>query len=129
MYYIIGLRDLDTAYEQEIEVSAHMPLSKFADEVRKTMNLPYDEHVYTRQVIACGKIFMRRDTIVEYVDSLWEGADNPMDLEKRSDIYREDTYAAEEGVQIYDLFTIIGSAITYRQGSKRVRCTLVEREE
>ena len=108
---------------------AHMLLSDFADEVRKAMDLPYDEHVYTRQTMACGKIFMRGEAIADYVDALWEGSDDPTDLDKRSDKYHESTYAPEESVTVQDLFTVIGSAITYRQGFQRIRCTLLDRED
>lgn len=129
MDYLVGLKDLRTGYEQEIEVAAEMPLPLFADEVRREMELGYDENVYTRQTLACGKIFMRGDAIENYVDNLWEGADDPNDLLKRADIYNERTYAPEESVRVQDLFTVIGSAFTYRQGSQRVRCTLLERYE
>lgn len=130
MYYLIGLKDLRSGFEQELEVTDDMPLSAFLDEVRKTMDLPYDEYVYYRKTLGMGKIFMQnRAVIEEHLSALSSGGDDPNDLYRRSDIYRASTYRSEEGVSVADMFTVIGSAITYDQGRYSIRCTLVDRDD
>lgn len=125
---IIKLHDLRTDFVTEVEVNENMSLSRFADLVRREMTLPYDSNVRYRKTSCQGHVYMQADAIAEYVDMLWEGADDPNDLEKRNPIYYEDYYTPESGVRVDDLFTVIGSGCHYRQGSQHVRCTLIERE-
>ena len=125
--FVIELYDLKTKFVTEVEVSGKMPLAKFADLVRREMTLPYNVDVRYRKTSCNGKVYMPGDSIAQYVDDLWEGMDILTDLEKRHPRYSEDYYTPEEGVKVEDLFTIIGSACNYQQGSDHIRCTLVER--
>ena len=127
---IIELLDLRTEFRTEVEVEEKMPLGKFADMVRREMTLSCDyESLHYRKISCNGRVYMPGKSIAQYVDNLWEGADDPNDLEKRNPRYQEEYYTPEEGVMVADLFTVIGSACNYQQSGGYVRCTLVERGE
>jgi hypothetical protein len=106
-----------------------MPLAKFADMVRREASLPYTDSVRFHRIIAQGHIYMDGDAISDYVDILSEGADDPNDLYRRSDIYRESSYTSETGVHVEDLFTVIGSACRYLFSRYSILCTLLDRED
>lgn len=129
MRYLIQLRDQNTGYETEIVAEDNMPLAKFAELVRREAGLPYTDKVRYHRIIAQGHIYMDGNAISDYVDILCEGADDPNDLSKRGEIYREQSYTSEAGVHVEDLFTVIGSACRYLQGRESVLCTLIDRED
>lgn len=80
--------------------------------------------------ITCnGRIYMPGTDIPDFVDRLWEGCDDPEDLEKQGDIYHEDSYTPLDDMLACDLFTVIGSACVYHCGFYHVRCTLLDREQ
>ncbi len=128
MDYLILIKDLYTEYESEIVVKESLPASKFAELVRREMTLDYSDSIYHR-LICNGKIYMNDDAISEYADMLSEGADDPNDLERRSDIYKESTYTPYKNTRVAELFTVIGSACTYIQAGKKIRCTLLDRDD
>lgn len=124
----IQLQDLDTGAEMEIEAEATMPISQFADEVRREMELPYTTDVRFRQLVSQGHTYMQEEAIPEYVDFLWEGGDDPKDPHKRGAQYDEDSYLSEQGVCVEELFTVTGSSCRYIQGDIVIRCTLLSYE-
>ena len=124
---LIELLDLRSDFTTEVEVEETMPMSKFLDLVRREMTLGYDTDVRFRRTISQGHVYMQKDAIPEFVDMLWEGADDPNDLNKRAPEYHEQNYDPENGVKTDDLFTVCGSSCLYIQGRARVRCTLLER--
>lgn len=129
MRYLIRLKDQNTGYETEIVAENNMPLAKFAELVRRETSLPYTDNVRYHRIIAQGHIYMDGSMISDYVHILSEGPDNPNDLYKRSDIYREQSYTSETAVHVEDLFTVIGSACRYLQGRDSILCTLLDRED
>lgn len=129
MRYLIQLRDQNTGYETETVVEHNMPLVKFADIVRRETSLPFTDSVRYHRIIAQGHIYMEGNAISDYVHILSEGADDPNDLYRRSEIYREQSYTSETGVHVEDLFTVIGSACRYLQGRDSIVCTLLDRDD
>ena len=129
MRYLIQLKDQNTGFETEIVVENNMPLAKFADMVRRETSLPFTDSVRFHRIIAQGHIYMDGNAIHDYVHILCEGADDPNDLYKRGEIYREQSYTSESGVHVEDLFTVIGSACRYLQSRHSILCTLLDRED
>lgn len=127
MIYTIELKNTGNGDIDYIEAKDTMRLNRLADEIRKTMYLPYDEHVRYRKTFCNGYIYMQGDVISDYVDALYEGADDPDDLGKKAYYYHERNYRAEESTPISELFTTIGSAFNFRQGYDNIRCTLIEK--
>lgn len=128
MIYRIELKDLSDGWTENVEVSADMRLSEFADLIRREMEMPFNEDVQYRKTYCNGHIYMKGSIICDYVDALWEGADDPYDLEKKGDRYKESTYLDEKSVRLSQLFTSIGSAFRFTQGRDSVSCSLTARK-
>ena len=131
MYYLVELKDLNDGYTDQITVKPSMRLDHFADEVRRTMGLPFDDMVPYRKTYCNGYIYMPEDSIYRHVENLWQGGDYPDDMPdpRKSDIYKETTYKAEENTRLTDLFNSTGSSFKFEQGRDEIRCTLVKKIE
>lgn len=131
MYYLVELKDLNDGFTDQITVKPNMRLDHFADEVRRTMGLPFDDMVLYRKTFCNGYIYMPENSIFRHVENLWQGADYPDDIPNptKSYIYKESSYKAEEHTHLTDLFNSTGSSFKFQQGSEEIRCTLIRKIE
>lgn len=111
----------------EIAVPEKMSIEDFCREMRSQMGLPQDCGASFHMIIdQQNRVFMQDDAIADHVDMLWEGADDPNDLEKKAPIYYEDYYYPESQYTLRDLFPQVGANILYGQDYDKIYCSLVE---
>ena len=110
-----------------IVVPEEMSIEDFTREMRCEMGLSYTVGAHFHMIIDQeNRVFMEDDAIATHVDMLWEGGDDPDDLEKKSPKYYEDYYYPESKYTLHDLFPRIGSNILYGQDYDRLYCSLTD---
>ena len=114
MIYKFQLKNTKTGETAEIEAPSHWTLESLSPKIKVAMRLPYNDYEYHR--FHCnGKAYMTDREIElthEYMHSHWPCG------------WR---CGHSESMKIHNIFTPLGSAVNYRQGSARIHCTLIER--
>ena len=124
--YLFELENPHTGEKAEICVPEEMSIEDFTREMRCEMGLPYTVGTRYHMIIdQQNRVFMQdADVIATHVDMLWEGGDDPNDLEKKGPIYYEDYYFPEDQYTLRDLFPQPGANILYGQDYDKLYCTL-----
>ena len=118
---------LDSVEKKIITVPEEMSIEDFTRELRCEMGLQYTPGTEFHMIIDRDhRVFMEDDSIVEHVDMLWEGADDPNDLEKKSPKYHESYYHPESQYTLQDLFPETGADILYGQDYDKIWCKLID---
>ena len=117
---------IDSDEKKIITVPEEMSIADFTREIRCEMGLEYTTGTLFHMIIDREhRVFMDDDYIAMHVDMLWEGGDDPNDLEKKSPIYQESFYHPESKYTLKDLFPEVGADILYGQDYDKVWCTLI----
>ena len=118
MQYLLLLTNIKTKEENEITVSADLPLEELSAHIKVALNLPYTDNAW-HQFQAFGITYMSRD--IWYIDEEIRGECELPTLE----------YQNSEDITLSQIFTTLESSIMYHQEDSytihKVRCTLLER--
>ena len=126
--YHFELVNTRTGERGEMSVPEEMTIEDFCRELRCEMGLPYTLGSRNHLIIDNqDRIFMQdEEVIVNHVDMLWGGGDDPNDPDKKGPMYREDSYFPENEHTLQDLFPQVGANILYGQDYDRIGCKLIE---
>ena len=109
-----------------ITVPEEMTIEDLTREIRCEMGLAYTVGTRFHLIVdQQNRVFMQDDSIVPFVDMLWEGGDDPDDLDKTAPKYHEDYYHPESKYTLKDLFPEVGADILYAQDNDKVYCKLI----
>lgn len=118
MQYLLLLTNIKTKEENEITVSADLPLEELSAHIKVALNLPYTDNAW-HHFQAFGITYMSRD--IWYIDEEIRGECELPTLE----------YQNSEDITLSQIFTTLESSIMYHQEDSytihKVRCTLLER--
>lgn len=109
----------------QIEADADSPLEELSARIKVAFNLPYDDY-NDHEFSFNGHIYVPEDLVdrVREVNfETWE----PDDTREEPDWF--DLYRSSDDITLRDAFTVLGSAINYKQGWSEVRITLIDRDE
>jgi len=127
MKYLIKLEDFSDGRAAFVECPAEMSLEDLSIKIKVEMCLPYTDHcIHAFQMH--GKVYVPD---VAAVRELWRIDDLATGIEYIQGVRnypREQDILSSAGYKLNQIYTIIGSAVTYIQSScHKIRCTLVER--
>ena len=121
--------ELENPYDgvkKQITLPEEMTVEDLGREIRCEMGLEFTVGAQYHMIIdQQERVFMLDDSISTHVDMLWEGGDDPNDLDKKAPYYQEDFYFPESKYTLKDLFPHIGSDILYGQDYDKIYCKLI----
>jgi len=124
--YQFELENPYSGLKKTITVPEEMSIEDLTREIRCEMGLEYTTGTLYHMIIdQQNRVFMLDDSISTHVDMLWEGGDDPDDLEKKKPYYKEDFYFPESKYGLKDLFPHVGSNILYAQDYDKIYCELI----
>ena len=121
MKYQILLEDRTNGRQALVECPANMPLEELSVKIKVELNLPLCDHDWHRFLYR-GKVYVPDEHVIVEPEIIWESTG------KYCYCFR-----SSERVRLKHLYTVLGSAIVYKQDDKVfhnehiVRCTLVGR--
>lgn len=121
MKYQILLEDRTNGRQALIECPANIPLEELSVKIKVELNLPLCDNGWHRFLYR-GKVYVPDEHVIAEPEIIWECTGKYYHC-----------FRSSERVRLKHLYTVLGSAIVYRQDDKvfhnehKVRCTLVGR--
>lgn len=130
MRYLIKLEDRSNGREAFVECPADMVLEDLNYKIKVELHLPYTDHFY-HVFQMHGKVYVPYESVARdlwHVDEWATGVDY---IQQVRNYPRERDICNSNNYRLNQVYTVLGSAITYiQQGGNqwdKVRCTLVAR--
>ena len=125
MIYLIELEDIDTHETRLLEAASDSPLEELSARIKVAFNYSYDD-LDDHEFCFFGHKYVPADMVGRVSEFRFETWD-PEDPREEPDWW--EMYRSSDDITLEEAFTVLGSGITYHQGLRNARLTLVERVE